>query len=297
MIERYTPEDLDRFARTIARGPYEHPDQSVFYDTPPEQVPMSKGYPVLEDRLFANTRGFRVEGTQVSIPSYGPWQVDDHANRTGSSQMMDPEVPSIKHLQMPAETAQRLRETGHTIFDQYGRPIHPNYDQLLGDRRIGLPTGIGFFWRYGANKTADAVVHRDNHNDDPELLLIRRKIGRLWALPGGFVNANESAVQAAYREAGEETELWDLRGSARPIRQDLPVGQRTTIHAWCHNTVVLVDADQEYLHDVDPSAASDAIDVGWFDEAARQKLDMFEDHSFYISAAMAGLRSRNSLAT
>ena len=53
--------------------------------------------------------------------------------------------------------------------------------------------------------TADTVVHKSGH-----ILLVRRNggIGKgLWALPGGFVNNDESVEQAAIRELREESNI------------------------------------------------------------------------------------------
>ena len=43
--------------------------------------------------------------------------------------------------------------------------------------------------------------------EDGEILLIKRRDFRVWALPGGGVDAGESAAEAAVREAREETGL------------------------------------------------------------------------------------------
>jgi 8-oxo-dGTP diphosphatase len=57
--------------------------------------------------------------------------------------------------------------------------------------------------------TVDAVIFR-NHCDKTEVLLIQR--GRypyegMWALPGGFVEMDETLEEAIARELEEETEL------------------------------------------------------------------------------------------
>jgi 8-oxo-dGTP diphosphatase len=53
---------------------------------------------------------------------------------------------------------------------------------------------------YAANFAADAVVLREGR-----VYLIERKDGRGWALPGGFIDAGETAEQAVIREFQEET--------------------------------------------------------------------------------------------
>ncbi|MBC8487766.1 MAG: NUDIX hydrolase [Bacteroidetes bacterium] len=57
--------------------------------------------------------------------------------------------------------------------------------------------------------TVDAVVFRQNGNN-PEVLLIRRKhypFEGKWALPGGFVDMDETLEEAVVRELKEETGL------------------------------------------------------------------------------------------
>jgi 8-oxo-dGTP diphosphatase len=53
--------------------------------------------------------------------------------------------------------------------------------------------------------TVDAIIERDG-----KILLIKRKnepFAGAWALPGGFIEYNESAEDAIIREAKEETNL------------------------------------------------------------------------------------------
>jgi len=58
--------------------------------------------------------------------------------------------------------------------------------------------------------TVDAVVFRNN-NGKREVLLIRRKhypFEGMWALPGGFVDMEETCEEAIVRELMEETSLY-----------------------------------------------------------------------------------------
>jgi len=57
--------------------------------------------------------------------------------------------------------------------------------------------------------TVDAVVFREK-KDELEVLLIQRKhypFEGMWALPGGFVDMDETVEQAVVRELEEETSL------------------------------------------------------------------------------------------
>lgn len=96
------------------------------------------------------------------------------------------------------------------------------------------------------------------------VLLIRRRNppfeGR-WAIPGGFVEPGETLEAAARRELWEETglepaHLEQLHAFGAPGRD--PRGWVISI---AH--LALVDAGQAAA--LQPRAASDAADVGWFD--------------------------------
>jgi 8-oxo-dGTP diphosphatase len=92
------------------------------------------------------------------------------------------------------------------------------------------------------------------------VLLIRRKhdpFAGAWALPGGFVDENESLAAAARRELREETgvqngvDLEQLAACGDPGRD--PRG-------WTVSVAFLARINAD---DVNPTAADDAAEVGW----------------------------------
>jgi 8-oxo-dGTP diphosphatase len=93
----------------------------------------------------------------------------------------------------------------------------------------------------------------------PRVLLIRRKNephAGMWAIPGGFVEMDESLEDAARRELHEETgvqatELEQLHTFGDPNRD--PRGRTISV-------VYLARMDPKQLH---PRAADDAAAVGW----------------------------------
>jgi ADP-ribose pyrophosphatase YjhB (NUDIX family) len=259
--------ELDQIAQLVAQGPYE-------------------GYPALDQRLHLDTVGLQLNGSTLTVPD-GPWYVSDHPNRRGpSAEQMDPEVPSNEHLTVAPDLSKRWSADGLTL-DQFGRPIHPDWQQLLADPRIGLPTGVGFFYRYGPNATVDPVVHRQRGTGPIEILLIKRRRGGRWALPGGFADRSDlTAENTARREAAEETGLDQIGGKAETIVYHRSTGPIVTLHAWMENTVVLIHGDQQYLSDTEPVAGDDAIDVGWFTRVQMAQLDMFDVHTDHIDTAM-----------
>lgn len=123
--------------------------------------------------------------------------------------------------------------------------------------------------------TTDAVVlHRDR------VLLIRRKRhpGKgLWALPGGFVDADESLFTSCLRELREETG-WDfaaaadcLIGSAvfdTPTRSDRG---RVITHAFAFRLPDAQDAPEV-------QGGDDAAEAQWMALDGLESREMFDDH-------------------
>jgi 8-oxo-dGTP diphosphatase len=106
--------------------------------------------------------------------------------------------------------------------------------------------------------TVDVVIV--TREDRPRVLLVRRKhdpFAGSWALPGGFVDMEEALDVAARRELREETgveapDLVQLHTFGAPNRD--PRGRTISV-------VYLAEVDPGA---VEPRAADDAAEVGWF---------------------------------
>jgi 8-oxo-dGTP diphosphatase len=131
--------------------------------------------------------------------------------------------------------------------------------------------------------TVDAVVFR-LHAGRRDVLLIQRKnepfAGR-WALPGGFVDMEESLDTAAGRELAEETgitgvRLEQLRAFGNPGRD--PRGRNICVAF----AGVLDDLDQT------PRGSDDALQAQWFEATAPPPLAF--DHDEILACAIAWLR-------
>jgi 8-oxo-dGTP diphosphatase len=107
--------------------------------------------------------------------------------------------------------------------------------------------------------TADIVLMRKS-NQQLEVLLIRRKnppYQNQWALPGGFVDIDETTEEAARRELLEETgiDFDTLRQFRTYDALDRDPRQRT---------ISVVYIGTYHAHGAEPTAADDAAEVRWF---------------------------------
>jgi 8-oxo-dGTP diphosphatase len=125
--------------------------------------------------------------------------------------------------------------------------------------------------------TVDAVIV--TREDKPRVLLIRRKhepFAGMWALPGGFVDMDESLERAARRELQEETgvqvkQLEQLYTFGDPGRD--PRGRTISI-------VFLGCADARSLK---LQAADDAAEVAW--HSLQRPPRMAFDHAKILACA------------
>ena len=132
--------------------------------------------------------------------------------------------------------------------------------------------------------TADVVLI--TREAQPRVLLIQRAhepFAGAWALPGGFVNADEPIVEAAKRELHEETGLEialleQLYTTGDPGRD--PRG-------WTISIAFLARVDAGTLQ---PRAGDDAAAVKWFRINKLPKLAF--DHAMLVQRAIARIADR-----
>lgn len=127
--------------------------------------------------------------------------------------------------------------------------------------------------------SVDVVVLRST-NERRELLLIQRKnepFAQSWALPGGFLDMDETLETAAARELKEETcldvvSLKQLKTYSQVDRD--PRGR-----------VISVAFLAELAPEQNPVAADDAQDVKWFD--VKDLPELAFDHAQIVADALA----------
>ncbi len=136
--------------------------------------------------------------------------------------------------------------------------------------------------------TVDIVLFTIIH-DALHVLLIRRKhapFQNMWAIPGGFVEDNESLDEAALRELNEETGvekvyLEQLCTFGDPGRD--PRGRTITVAYYALTRPVDVRAD------------SDAADVQW--HSADRLPELAFDHDRILATAVQRLRAKLEYTT
>lgn len=117
-----------------------------------------------------------------------------------------------------------------------------------------------------------------------KVLLIRRKnppFEGLWALPGGFLEMDETLEESALRELNEETNISDVELTqvgtfGHPDRD--PRGRVITIAY-----VGIINSEQQTT-----VAGSDAAEAAWFSTLDLPQLAF--DHSEIIKKALEGLK-------
>ena len=124
------------------------------------------------------------------------------------------------------------------------------------------------------------------HGDDLKILLIQRAHGPFegqWALPGGFVDMDETIEEAARRELAEETSLEEIY-----LEQLYTFGavdrdprERVVSVAW----YALVNIDDHSVR-----AQTDARDIGWF--LVRDMPPLAFDHEGILHTALERLRGK-----
>lgn len=161
-----------------------------------------------------------------------------------------------------------------------------------------------FLARYDPSKfdrpsvTVDVVIFSlADGEPDVRVLLVKRGghpfLGK-WALPGGFLDMNESLDDAALRELREETGLEDV--CLEQLRTWGDVDRDPRMRVISVSYVALVDRSR-----VSPRAGDDASEVRWFPVRSipleTERGNMAFDHARIIHYALERLREETETKT
>jgi ADP-ribose pyrophosphatase len=137
----------------------------------------------------------------------------------------------------------------------------------------------------GPNQAADPIVTRSTNDNDVnniEVVVIRRGDNRVWALPGGMVDANEESIDTAKREFQEEagnhgdnskekqvfnkliSVLFDKYCVGRVYRGYVDEG-RNTDNSWMESTAHHwhIPSSASDVYNIPLSSGDDATEVRW----------------------------------
>ncbi len=135
-----------------------------------------------------------------------------------------------------------------------------------------------------ASVTVDVVLA--TREEKPRVLLIRRgkdPFAGCWALPGGFIEMDETLEASARRELREETGL--VVGRLTPLGVFGDPGRDPRGRTISVAFLGRIDAAK-----AKPVAADDAGEVGWF--ALRRPPQLAFDHRAILAAARKELRPK-----
>jgi len=153
-------------------------------------------------------------------------------------------------------------------------PLPPPHLRDPGDAWVAGPNGQKYWGRFGA--AGLLVWHRD-----ALVLLQHRAIwshhGGTWGIPGGARKLNETAMDAAFREASEEA------GVPRAL-QTVLFDAVVDLGFWSYTTVVVESS--ELFTPVMGDAESEAL--AWVEVAGVDGLDLHPG----FAASWPGLRAR-----
>lgn len=139
-------------------------------------------------------------------------------------------------------------------------------------------------WNDGPNYTADAVIIDETKR---KILLIKRGDCGEWALPGGFVDAQDSSpLESAKREAMEEASITLADYDKSPFYRGIVDDPRNSESAWIETSAYLFDASAN----TDTQAGDDAVDTRWFSLDSLPKL--YASHQQIVSRALDAISSR-----
>ncbi len=135
------------------------------------------------------------------------------------------------------------------------------------------------------------VVMMSLRQRDLQVLLVKRRswpYEGMWAVPGGFVNMDESLENAAKRELQEETGLQDVYLEQLYTFGDPGRDPRTRVITVVY--FALLDSERLQVR-----AASDAADVGWFSVYSLPPLAF--DHDQILDYTLNRLRGKLDYTT
>ena len=163
----------------------------------------------------------------------------------------------------------------------------PFIANLIANRQVPGHRSMSYTYRYPRPAlTVDCVVFGYEASTSLKVLLIRRNLPPFmgdWALPGGFVQIEESVTAAAARELKEETGVADVFLEQLYTFGDLNRDPRERVVSVAY--YALISLQRHRLR-----ASTDASDAQWFDLSDLPSLGF--DHAEILNCAINRLRGK-----
>lgn len=227
--------------------------------------------------------GYEKDNTSWYLRAFPQWEFVD----VGQEYIENIDATTIRTMwlsgQSPNFTRGVMRDSVHNFI--YNKFPKKEFDRLV--REYHLVEQVKkekALYKYPIfDQTVDAVIIQSGH-----VLLVQRKAAPgegLWALPGGYLEPNETLVQGMIRELREETKLKVpeavLLGSIRSTKTFDAVGR--SVRGRIITNAFLIELAPGELPKV--KGSDDAAKAKWVALADFEKMEdqMFEDHHHIIS--------------
>lgn len=233
--------------------------------------------------------GYEKDDSSWYLKSFPQWDYID----VGCNYEDTIDATSIRTLwltgQSPRFTAGALRDSVHTFM--YEKFPKKEYQRLVREyETITQVKKEKSIYKYPIiDQTVDAVVVQSGH-----VLLIKRKAApgeNLWAIPGGYLNANETIEVGMLRELREETKIKVpepvLRGSIKANHRFDAVDR--SLRGRIVTDAFLIELEPGPLPTI--KGSDDAAKAKWIPLSEFEKMEdqMFEDHYHIVSYFLRGV--------
>lgn len=191
----------------------------------------------------------------------------------------------IKQLAMPAPVVDKLRNlvAPGGIGVEWFLKLKDEYNWVQNYKKMWADTPYPVIFN-----TVDTVVVQSGH-----VLLVKRAAypGKgLWAMPGGYINPDESLTQSALRELREETKIgvddWTLKECIKRSETFADPHRSARGRVITHAFLIRLP-DRKTLPKV--KGSDDAEKAKWVPLAELRADNMFEDHFHIVKKMIAGL--------
>jgi 8-oxo-dGTP pyrophosphatase MutT (NUDIX family) len=233
-------------------------------------------YPRPEDRWHVSAEEWdAMAAAGVIVVPPGGHEVWDHPARAEAARegiLLDPVIRHRERID-PSRTA-AWKAQGLLVTDR-GLPVHPagrlGVTTVLREEKhggeaqefgLGMATGLGREWYYGALNIGNIALMRRNEAGEPEYAVVtteryhRGRIIHMESFPGGYVERGETIAEGCFREGNQEAGIeagCAAAGVALSSLLDQPHGlwfltpaidDPCTLNVWLAEHFLVIDASE-----------------------------------------------------